>query len=99
MALPNIELYEALKKTPVGEEAARMIAAVVPAAGNVATKLDVVAVQLDIARLEKQMAELELRVKDKIHAASVQNFRWMLTFFIPVWAGTWGTVVAVLLKG
>lgn len=37
MALTNIELYEALKE-PVGEKAARMIAEVVPAAKDLATK-------------------------------------------------------------
>lgn len=39
MAKTNIELYEALK-APVGDEAARMIAEVVPAADDLATKLD-----------------------------------------------------------
>jgi hypothetical protein len=99
MGLPNIELYEALKKTPVGEEAARMIAAVVPAAENVATRLDIAAVKLDIARLENQLTESETSLKAEIYASSVRNIRWMLAFFIPVWAGTWGTVVAILLKG
>ncbi len=95
MALLNIELYEALKKTPVGEEAARMIASVVPAGENVATKLDIAAVKLDIAAVENRIAE----VRTEIHASSSRTIRWMLAFFIPVWAGTWGTVVAVLLKG
>jgi hypothetical protein len=39
MALTNIELYEALKKD-VSEESARMIAEVVPKAGDLATKAD-----------------------------------------------------------
>jgi hypothetical protein len=39
MAKTNIELDEALK-APVGDEAARMIAEVVPAAKDVATKTD-----------------------------------------------------------
>lgn len=99
MGLPNIELYEALRKTPVGEEAARMIAAVVPAAENVATKLDIAAMRADFARLEKQIFEFRSELKDEIHASSVRNIRWILAFFIPVWAGTWGTVVAILLKG
>ena len=92
MGLPNIELYEALKRTPVGEEAARMIAAVVPSAENVATKLD-------IAQVQMQLTKSETSLRAEIQAASVRNIRWMLAFFIPVWAGTWGTVVAILLKG
>lgn len=40
MAAVNIELYEALKKT-LDEEAARMIAEVVPASRDLATKADI----------------------------------------------------------
>jgi allophanate hydrolase subunit 1 len=94
MAMRNIALYEALK-APVGEEAARMIAEVVPAAEDLSTKLDIAAVHIDIARLEKLIAE----TRGEIHASTNRTIRWMLTFFIPVWAGTWATVVAVLLKG
>ena len=42
MALSNVELYEALKPT-VGEEAARLMANVIPPAENLATKDDVAA--------------------------------------------------------
>ncbi len=51
MALSNVELYEALKG-PIGEDAARMIAEVVPTAGELATKTD--------------LAQLETRVVDRI---------------------------------
>ena len=66
---------------------------------NMATKLDVADCARRLHRLEKQMLAMKIELKDEIHASSIRSFRWMLTFFIPVWAGTWGTVVAVLLKG
>lgn len=52
MALPNIELHEQLKKD-ISEAGARMIAEVVPAAGDLATRAD--------------LAELELRLKESEH--------------------------------
>ena len=39
MALTNVELYEALRNR-VGEDAARLIAEVVPTASDLATKAD-----------------------------------------------------------
>ena len=57
MALTNIELYEALKKE-LNEDAARMIAEVVPAAQDLSTKADLLAVE---QRLERRIARAELR--------------------------------------
>lgn len=47
MARTNIELYEALK-APVGDDAARMIAEVVPAADDIATKGDIAALRAEM---------------------------------------------------
>ena len=85
-ALTNVELYEALKPT-VGEDAARLMASVVPAAENLATRDDVARVELKVSTLET-----------KIEASTKELMRWMLVMFVPVWAGVWGTVVAVILK-
>jgi hypothetical protein len=57
MALTNIELYEVLKKD-LSEESARMIAEVVPAAGDLATKVDLLDVE---KRLVDRIASLERR--------------------------------------
>jgi len=83
MALSHVELYEALKG-PVGEKAAKLIAEVVPPAEELATKAD----------LREGLAT----VRAEMHALNTSNVRWMLTFFIPVWAGTWATFIAILLK-
>ena len=79
MALTNIELYEALKKE-LSEESARMIAEVVPSAGELATKGD-------IAGLAQRIDQLEARM-----------FRWTLTFFVPLWAGVFGALIALVVK-
>jgi hypothetical protein len=47
MALTNIELYEFLKKD-LSEESARMIAEVVPKAGDLATKADIAVLKSDL---------------------------------------------------
>ncbi len=56
----NVQLYEALKPH-VGQEAAGMIAEIVPPARNLAT-------QQDIARLEKQIADLRAEFSNKMLA-------------------------------
>jgi len=130
MAVSNVELYEALK-SKIGEEAARLMANVIPAAENLATKDDLSetkgALRYELAETKAELkaeivgtkAELKAQIADtkaeltsqiadvgvqvarldtKIEASAKETMRWMLMFFIPVWAGTWGTVVAVLLK-
>lgn len=83
MATVNLELYEALKKT-LDEEAARMIAEVVPEARNLATKEDLERVE---HRLERRIDQLESRM-----------FRWTLTFFVPLWVAVLGTLLALVLN-
>jgi hypothetical protein len=56
----NIELYEALKKD-LNEDAARMIAEVVPSAGDLATKGDFAALKVDIAELKAYIDSRLLR--------------------------------------
>lgn len=98
MALSNLELYEALKKS-MDEDAARMIAEVVPLGRDVATKDDIArvekatgdqiaAVQIDIARVEQQLARMEARFA-----------RWILTFFVPLWITSAAAIVTALVAG
>jgi hypothetical protein len=95
MAMSNVELYEALKGS-IPEAAARMIAEHFPPSRDLATTHDLARMGESL-RAEMQTGFASLR--GEIHAESARTMRWMLTFFIPVWAGTWGTVVAVLLRG
>ena len=108
MALSHVELYEALKPT-VGEKAAQLMADVIPPAKDLVTKHDlaestaelksvIAEVNLHVTMLEGEFGKLEARVGSRIDASAKETMRWMLTFFIPVWAGTWGAVLAILLK-
>lgn len=51
----HVELYEALKPY-VGEEAAEMIAEVVPPSSELATKTDIAELRIEIANLETRMS-------------------------------------------
>ncbi|HYZ93954.1 MAG TPA: hypothetical protein VFA34_16400 [Actinomycetota bacterium] len=87
MALTNVELYEALKGS-IPEEAARMIAEVVPPARDLATKLDIAEVKREVTELRAEM-----------HLSATRTIQWILGVTVPLFVGTWGSVVAVLLKG
>jgi hypothetical protein len=111
MTPTHVELYEALKPS-IGEAAARMIAEVVPPTGDLATKGDLAAMSADIAagfadvaagfaRVDVEFGrvwEEFAKVRGEIHAESARSLRWMIALFVPVWAGTWATVIAVVLK-
>lgn len=106
MAPTHVELYEALKPE-IGEVAAAVIANAFPAASDLSTKSDL-AVEIgslrgemreEFAAVRGEMREGFATLRGEIHAESARTTRWMLGFFIPVWAGTWATVAAVLLKG
>ena len=72
MTLTNVALYEALKPT-IGEEAARMIAEVVPPTRDLATKGDVAALVHDISALEaatkREFAELRGEMNERFAEA------------------------------
>ncbi|MEX2393357.1 MAG: hypothetical protein WD826_02640 [Actinomycetota bacterium] len=112
MAPTHVELYEALRQH-VGDDAAAMMAEVIPPAANLATKDDlrgeIAAVRseiadlrselkLEIAGLRGEMREGFAMLRGEIAKSQASNLRWMLTMFVPVWAGTWATVAAVILK-
>lgn len=80
MALTNIELYEALKRD-LNEDAARMIAEVVPPTGELATKTDV-------ARLEAALASLGKEFGDRM-------LKYFVPLWIAVF-GALGSMIALL---
>jgi hypothetical protein len=108
MTPTHVELYEAIKPF-VGEAGARMIAEVVPPAGDLARKADVDLLRSDLELLEARTREEFAKVRGEIreqgaelrglmHAENTRTIKWILGFTIPLWAGTWGTVVGLLLK-
>ena len=40
----------------------------------------------------------EIATKHDLEVMRTSMLRWMIALFLPVWAGTWATVVAVILK-
>jgi len=68
---------------------------VVPGTAEIATKSEV---QLGFAQLEGKIDASTLRLEAMIERSSKETMRWMLTFFVPLWLGTWGTVLALVLK-
>lgn len=88
MALSNLELYETLKKS-MDEDAARMIAEVLPLGRDVATKDD-------IARLERATKEDIARVEQQIARMDARFARWILAFFVPLWITSAAAIVTAL---
>ena len=88
MVSVNLELYEALKRS-LDEEAARMIAEVVPAARDLATKDD-------IARLERRMDRFEHEFGQRVDKLEAKFFRWLFTMFVPLWIAVFGALVSLV---
>lgn len=102
MSPTTVELYEALEPT-VGEDAARMIAEIFPAAANLATKADI---QLGFAKVWEEFAQIRGEMREgfaqgraEANADRVSMLKWLIALMVPMWIGSWGTVAAVMLKG
>jgi hypothetical protein len=90
MATTNIELYEALKKD-LNEDAARMIAEVVPQAGDLATKGDLAT---EIASVRLEIANLKSYIDSRL-------LRYTAMILVPVavtMLGTVGALIALVMK-
>lgn len=90
MALPNIELYEELKKD-VSERAARPIAEVVPMTGDLATKGDIALVKADLAQMEG-------RLKAYIDSRLLRYTAMILVPLSLTMLGTVGALIALVVK-
>jgi hypothetical protein len=97
-AVTNIELYEALKKD-LNEDAARLIAEVVPAAGDVATKTDIARLEARVTGVEaglgSRINEVDLGLKGYIDS---RLLRYTLACIIPIWISTAGLLATVVAK-
>ena len=87
----KVQLYEALR-SKIGEEAAAMVAESVPQPGDLATKADLAEVRADFAGLRAEFSEFRAELK----GVEARLMRWMLTFFVPLWLGVYGTLIALL---
>lgn len=87
----KIELYERLREH-IPEPAARMIAEEMPFESQLATKNDLV-------DTEKRLSERIHGVELSVEQLRSSMFRWQLLFFVPLWIGVYGTLVAILFRG
>jgi hypothetical protein len=80
-----------------------MIAEVIPPVQDLATKSDIQVVKSDLQVVESNLrAEInvvEANLRAEIHVETGRVIKWMVGLLIPVWAGTWATVIALILKG
>jgi hypothetical protein len=91
----NVELYEALKPY-VGQEAAGMIADVVPPAKDIATKTDMMRVEGRIDTLEAKIDAVEARLEAKISDVEARLAHKLLTYSIPIWGIVGSMALAIV---
>jgi hypothetical protein len=96
----NLEMYDNLKGE-IGDKAARVIAEAIPPRDQLATKGDIEGLRAAISALatefKHEMALLESRLDGRLDRQSAEIMRWMLTFFVPLWLGVYGTLAAVII--
>ena len=80
----NIEVYEALRRA-LGSSAVGEEAAKVVAESI--PQRDELATKADIHMLKQEMSELKADMRG-----------WMLSFFVPLWIGVYGTLAAVVVS-
>lgn len=85
----TVELYEALKGH-VGPDAARLVAESIPMTSELATKSDLALLG---AEIKAEIAE----IRGEIKGVETRLMRWMLTYFVPLWLGVYGTLAAAVL--
>src|SRR5437879_6587170 len=93
----NLELYEALKKT-LDEDAARMIAEVVPVASDIATKDDVRTLSEGLVALSNKLDTQIGRVERKIDQLEARQLRWTIGLFAPLWVAVLVMLAAIIIK-
>lgn len=87
----KIELYERLREY-IPEPAARMTAEEMPFESQLATKDDL---RVTAHELREEIHGVQLSVE----RLRLSMFRWQLLFFVPLWVGVYGTLVAILFRG
>ena len=92
----KIGFYDRLKEH-IPEPAARMIAEEMTSEGELSAKLDRLAAKADLERFATK--EDLHRVELSVERLRSDLFRWQLMFFVPLWIGVYGTLVAILFRG
>lgn len=82
----SLELYDNLKGE-IGEKAARVIAEAIPPGDHLATQ----------AAMERGFEQVRAEIKSGLEGLETRLMRWMLSFFVPLWLGVYGTLAAVVI--
>lgn len=93
----HVELYRALEPH-IGPQAAELIAEVVPSTANLATQDNIAELHQEIAAVHQALALQTAETHAKFAELRSDIFRWNLMFFVPLWLGVWGTLVALAVK-
>jgi hypothetical protein len=88
----QIELYDALKE-PIGEEKARLVAEAIASASELATQAEM---EAGFKGLQTEMNLGFAQLGTEIAQSRADTRQWMLTFFVPLWLGVYGTLAAVV---
>jgi hypothetical protein len=91
----NVQLYEALKPY-VGQEAAGMIAEVVPPARDLATKHDIAELRAATAELRAATKQDIAELRGEIHAVEARMAHRLMSYFIPLWVMMGSMALAIV---
>lgn len=83
----RIEFYERLREH-IPDEAPRLIAEEMSTESTVIAKIEHLATKDDVHRVELAVEKLRS-----------STFRWNLLFFVPLWVGTYASLVTMVLRG
>jgi hypothetical protein len=91
MVTTNVKRYEVL--TPkLGKQAARMLA------GSLGDRREYVSRDMLRAELDRFRDELEMLIDRRCSKVESSLKGSMPTFFIPLWLGTWGAMIAFVIR-
>ncbi|MGH9324562.1 MAG: hypothetical protein ACRD3V_32345 [Vicinamibacteria bacterium] len=102
----RIEFYQRLREH-IPDAAARLIAEETKVEGEVPSKADLSLTEERLGarivvteeRFDARLALTEQRLLTSIEQLRSSMFRWQLMFFVPLWIGVYGTLVAILVRG
>jgi hypothetical protein len=86
----KFEFFERLREH-IPEPAARLIAEEMPMESGLSAKLDAFATKQDVLLTAAHLEQSIERLRSSL-------FRWQLMFFVPLWIGVYGTLVAILIR-
>jgi hypothetical protein len=91
----NVELYEALKPH-VGQEAAGMIADVIPPARDLATRTDLAGVRTELSDVKAELKTDIAELRADMYAMEARLTSKFLTYSLPIWGIVGSMALAIV---